>query len=85
MIQSTKDLFRRELGETYIEESKRKVHEYVAKKGEVAWKQLITSRVLRNAGARKYDEVVNDLVESGKLIKLDSPGNKSLTKIMLKG
>lgn len=85
VIQSTKDLFRRELGETYVEETKRRVLEYVAERGEVQWGRLITSKTLRHAGARKYEEVVNDLVESGKLIKLDAPGNKSLTKIMLKG
>ena len=85
VVQSTKDLFRRELGETHVEESKRRVLEYVAGQGEAQWRKLLQSRTLRHATAKKYEEVVNDLVESGKLIKLDAPGNKSLTKLMIKG
>jgi len=87
VIQSTKQLFRRELGESYVDSTRRKLLEYIANKqkeheGGVPWSKITMSRCIKNASAKKYMEIVDDLEESGKLIKIPGARKKDV-KIML--
>tara|TARA_Y100000593_G_scaffold13709_3_gene25545 strand:- start:2803 stop:5037 length:2235 start_codon:yes stop_codon:yes gene_type:complete len=82
VIQSTKMLFRRELGETYVEGNRRKLLEYIAKNENLTWRKLIQSRCLKGATTKKYDEVVEELIQAGKLVKVDGI-KKAETKILL--
>ena len=87
VIQSTKQLFRRELGESYVDSCRRKLHEYIAKKskeyeGGVPIRVINMSRCIKNADARRYMSIIDDLEESGKLLKITGARKKD-TKIML--
>ncbi len=79
-VKSTAKLFEKELGESQDQQKQRKVFEWIAtrlrKNKASTFSQLVSSKVLEG-GSKEYEEIVQTLIDSKKILCSNSSENKS--------